>query len=63
MPQSKRGEEYRHLAQECRSVARTLSTPEARSDMLAMADQWERLAKIYDHATSLREPPADEDQQ
>jgi hypothetical protein len=48
MPQSKRAEEYRHLAQECRSVARTLSTPEARSDMLAMADQWERLAKIYD---------------
>jgi hypothetical protein len=36
-------------------------TWEARNDMLEMADQWERLAKIYDHATNLREPPTDED--
>jgi hypothetical protein len=56
MPQNKRAEEYRHLAQECRSVAGTLSTPEARNDMLAMADQWDRLAKIYDYATNLRKP-------
>ena len=63
MPQNKRAEEYRHLAQGCRSVARTLSTREARNDMLEMADQWERLARYMTMRRNLREPPTDEDQQ
>ena len=54
MPPIKRAAQYRQLAEECRSVARTLSTPEARNHMLAMADQWDRLAQVQETATDLK---------
>jgi hypothetical protein len=39
-----KAQEYRSLAQECRALARTLSTDEGRAQLMAMADVWERLA-------------------
>ena len=33
-----KAEEFRRLAQECRATAQTLSTEQARAEMLAMAD-------------------------
>ena len=51
----KRAEEYRRLAQECRATARTLSSEEARNDMLAQVDVWDRLADQQDYGTDLSE--------
>jgi hypothetical protein len=51
----KRAEEYRRLAQECRATARTLSSEEARNDMLAQADVWDRLADQQNYGTDLSE--------
>ena len=39
-----KAQEYRSLAQECRALARTLSTDEGRAQLIAMAEVWERLA-------------------
>jgi hypothetical protein len=40
-------EEFRHLAQELRATAQTLSTEQARAEMLAMADVCDRAAAHY----------------
>jgi pyruvate-formate lyase len=40
-------EEFRRLAQECRATAQTLSTEQARAEMLAMADVCDRVAAHY----------------
>ena len=39
-----KAEEFRRLAQECRATAQTLSTEQARAEMLAMADVCDRVA-------------------
>jgi pyruvate-formate lyase len=39
-----KAEEFRCLAQECRATAQTLSTEQARAEMLAMADVCDRVA-------------------
>ena len=39
-----KAEEYRRLAQECRATARTLSTEQARAEMLAMAEVCESVS-------------------
>ena len=39
-----KAEEYRRLAQECRATAQTLSTKQARAEMLAMADVCDHVA-------------------
>ena len=54
-----KAEEYRHLAQECRATAQTLSTEQARVEMLAMGEVCDRVAAH--HGTDLSEagaPPA-----
>ena len=40
-------EEFRRLAQECRATAQTLSTEQARAEMLEMADVCDRVAAHY----------------
>ena len=61
---SKDAEEYRHLAQQCRATARMVSTGEGRTNLLAMAEVWERLADQQDQGSDLTEargpPPARE---
>jgi pyruvate-formate lyase len=37
-------EEFQRLAEECRAMAQTLSTEQARAEMLAMADVCDRVA-------------------
>jgi pyruvate-formate lyase len=39
-----KAEEFRRLSQECRATALTLSTEQARAEMLAMADVCDRVA-------------------
>ena len=51
-------EEYRRLAQECRATAQTLSTEQARAEMLAMADVCDRVAAHPTHGTDLSEAGA-----
>ena len=47
-------QDYRRLAQECRTMARSVSTEEARSALLEMAQTWLRLAEEQEMAI----PPA-----
>jgi hypothetical protein len=47
-----RAEEYRQLARDCRSLARSL--PEHSAALLEMAEVWDRLADQQEHATDLR---------
>jgi hypothetical protein len=47
-------QEYRRLAQECRTMARSVSTEEARAALLDMAQTWLRLAEEQELAI----PPA-----
>jgi hypothetical protein len=47
-------QEYRRLAQECRTMARSVSTEEARAALLDMAQTWLRLAEEQELAV----PPA-----
>jgi pyruvate-formate lyase len=41
-------EKFRRLAQECRATAQTLSTEQARAEMLEMADVCDRVANHYE---------------
>jgi hypothetical protein len=50
-----KAEEYRRLAQECRATAQTLSTEQARAEMLAMAEVCDRVAAQQTHGTDLSE--------
>jgi hypothetical protein len=53
--------EYRRLAQECRAMARSVSTEEARAALLEMAQVWLRLAEQQEAAIPPGEaatPPA-----
>jgi hypothetical protein len=43
-----RAEEYRRLAQECLTAARTVSTEEARTALIERAKLWFRLAEEQD---------------
>ena len=47
-------EEFRRLAQECRATALTLSTEQARAEMLAMADVCDRVAAQPTNGTDVR---------
>jgi hypothetical protein len=49
-------EEWRRLARECRATAQTLSTEQARAEMLAMADVCDRLAAQQTHGTDVSGP-------
>jgi Holliday junction resolvase-like predicted endonuclease len=53
-----KAEEYRRLAQECLAMARTVSTEEARADLMTMAQVWHRLANEQDQRSDLAETPA-----
>jgi hypothetical protein len=50
-------EEYRRLAQECRAMARSVSTEEARAALLEMAQVWLRLADEREAAIPPGETP------
>jgi pyruvate-formate lyase len=50
-----KSEEFRRLAQECRVTAQTLSTEQARAEMLAMAEVCDRVAAQQTHGTDLSE--------
>ena len=50
-----RAEQYRQLARDCRSLARSLPPGESRVAMQEMAQQWDRLADQPEHATDLRQ--------
>jgi hypothetical protein len=49
-----KAEEYRHLARDCRLVARGLPLGENRSAFLEIAEEWDRLADQQERATDLR---------
>jgi pyruvate-formate lyase len=53
-----KAEEFRRLAQECRATAQTLSTEQARAEMLAMADVCDRVAAQPTHGTDVSEAGA-----
>ena len=53
-----KAEEFRRLAQECRATAQTLSTEQARAEMLAMADVCDRVAAQQTHGADLSEAGA-----
>jgi hypothetical protein len=56
-----KSEEFRRLAQECRATAQTLSTEQARAEMLAMAEVCDPVAPEQNDGTDLSEagvPPA-----
>jgi hypothetical protein len=53
-----KAEEFGHLAQECRATAQTLSTEQARAEMLAMADVCDRVAAQQTDGTDLSEAGA-----
>jgi pyruvate-formate lyase len=56
-----KAEEFRRLAQECRATAQTLSTEQARAEMLAMADVCDPVVAQPTHDSDLSEaarPPA-----
>jgi hypothetical protein len=46
-----KAQEYRRLAQECRTMARSVSTEETRAALLEMAQTWLRLAEQQEMAT------------
>jgi pyruvate-formate lyase len=50
-----KAEEFRRLAQECRATAQTLSTEQARAEMLAMADVCDRVAAHPAYGNDLSE--------
>ena len=50
-----KAEEFRRLAQECRATAQTLSTEQARAEMLAMADVCDPVAAQATHGNDLLE--------
>jgi hypothetical protein len=50
--------EYQRLAQECLAMARTVSTEEARANLVAMAEVWQRLADQQNEGTDLAEVSA-----
>jgi pyruvate-formate lyase len=51
-------EEFRRLAQECRATAQTLSTEQARAEMLAMADVCDRVAAQPTHGADVSDAGA-----
>ena len=53
-----RSQEFRRLAQECRATAQTLSTEQARTEMLAMAEVCDRVVAQQTHVTDLSEAGA-----
>ena len=53
-----KAEEFRRLAQECRATAQTLSTEQARAEMLAMADVCDPVAAQATHLSEAARPPA-----
>jgi len=53
-----RAEEYQRLAENCRLMAREVSTEEARASALAMAEIWQRLADEQNQGSNLDEMPA-----
>ena len=48
-----RTKDFRRLAQECRATAQTLSTEQARAEMLAMADVCDRVAAQQSRGTDV----------
>jgi hypothetical protein len=61
-------QEYRRLAQECRVMARSVSTEETRAALLEMAQVWLRLAEereaaIPPRATEQSQPSVQQQQQ
>jgi pyruvate-formate lyase len=46
-----KSEEFQRLAQECRATAQTLSTEQARAEMLGMAEVCDRVAAQQTHGT------------
>ena len=50
-----RAEQYRQLARDCHSLARSLPPGESRVAMQEMAQQWDRLADEQERATDLRQ--------
>jgi pyruvate-formate lyase len=53
-----KAEEFLRLAQECRATAQTLSTEQARAEMLAMADVCDRVAAQPTDGTGVSETEA-----
>jgi pyruvate-formate lyase len=53
-----KSEEFQRLAQECRATAQTLSTEQARAEMLGMAEVCDRVAAQQTHGTDLSEAGA-----
>jgi hypothetical protein len=52
---TKRSNQYRDLAQDCRRIANSLPTgSDGRASLLEMARIWERLADEQERATDLR---------
>jgi hypothetical protein len=55
-----RAEQYRHLAQECQRIAKSLPTgSSSRKSLLEMAEVWERLAKEQERAPGVTATAAD----
>ena len=62
----KKASEYREHARECRSLAAAMPSDEQRSQMVKMADQWDKLAAersamIYRHPELARAGEQDEE--
>jgi hypothetical protein len=55
---SARAEQYRRLARQCLAMARTISTEEARAELILMAQTWYRLAEEQDNEGSHIEGPS-----
>jgi hypothetical protein len=49
-----KAEQYLELARECLKLANEVPPGEARTTVLDMAREWERLAERQNHATDLR---------
>jgi hypothetical protein len=60
-----RAEEYRHRAQECLELARSISLETARQALIDMAQSWLRLAQEQEASAPLgeAEPPPQQQQQ
>jgi hypothetical protein len=54
MAVANRADQYWQLAQDCFKLASTVPAREARSTLLDMAREWQRLADEQEHATVLR---------
>lgn len=59
-----RAEEYRHRAQECLELARSISLETARQALIDMAESWLRLAQEQEASAPLgeAEPPPQQQQ-